>query len=109
MHISALSNKFVRDPREVVKTGDVVKVKVLEVDVKRRRIALTMRLDEAAPRVQGRPAAEGRDKAGGVRPGQGGPRGQGHPREAGRQAAKESAAAADGAMAEALRRALQTR
>jgi uncharacterized protein len=44
VHISALSDKFVKDPRTVVKAGDVVKVKVLEVDLKRKRIALTMRL-----------------------------------------------------------------
>jgi uncharacterized protein len=50
VHVSALSNKFVKDPREVVKAGDHVKVKVLEVDVKRNRIALTMRLSDAAPR-----------------------------------------------------------
>ncbi|EIJ69096.1 Tex family protein [Pasteurella bettyae] len=48
VHISSLSDKFVEDPHQVVKTGDVVKVKVLEVDVARRRIALTMRLDESA-------------------------------------------------------------
>ncbi|MGN6899825.1 helix-hairpin-helix domain-containing protein, partial [Neisseria sp. P0017.S010] len=48
VHISALSNKFVQDPREVVKAGDVVKVKVLEVDAARKRIALTMRLDDEA-------------------------------------------------------------
>ena len=46
VHISALSNKFVQNPREVVKAGDVVKVKVLEVDAARKRIALTMRLDD---------------------------------------------------------------
>lgn len=46
VHISALSDKFVKDPREVVKVGDVVKVKVLEVDVMRKRIALTHRLDD---------------------------------------------------------------
>ncbi|MCS4532926.1 Tex family protein [Neisseria montereyensis] len=46
VHISALSDKFVQDPREVVKAGDVVKVKVLEVDPARKRIALTMRLDD---------------------------------------------------------------
>ncbi len=49
VHISALSNQFVKDPHTVVKTGQVVKVKVLEVDVKRKRIALTMRLSDAAP------------------------------------------------------------
>ncbi|SEQ23741.1 Tex family protein [Basfia succiniciproducens] len=48
VHISSLSDKFVEDPHQVVKTGAVVKVKVLEVDVARRRIALTMRLDESA-------------------------------------------------------------
>ena len=48
VHISLLSDKFVEDPHQVVKTGDVVKVKVLEVDVARKRIALTMRLDESA-------------------------------------------------------------
>ena len=47
VHISSLSDKFVEDPHQVVKTGDVVKVKVLEVDVARKRIALTMRLDES--------------------------------------------------------------
>ncbi|MFT3756943.1 MAG: Tex family protein [Pseudoxanthomonas sp.] len=47
IHISALSDKFVKDPREVVKAGDIVKVKVLEVDVPRKRIALTRRLDDA--------------------------------------------------------------
>jgi len=49
VHISALANKFVKDPREVVKAGDIVKVKVLEVDVARKRISLTMRLEEVAP------------------------------------------------------------
>ncbi|MFK3559101.1 Tex family protein [Pasteurella multocida] len=46
VHISSLSDKFVEDPHQVVKTGDIVKVKVLEVDVPRKRIALTMRLEE---------------------------------------------------------------
>jgi uncharacterized protein len=57
VHISMLANKFVKDPREVVKAGDVVKVKVLEIDEKRKRIALTMRLDEQAarPRDPGMP------------------------------------------------------
>lgn len=49
VHVSALADKFVSDPREIVKTGDIVKVKVLEVDVPRKRISLTMRLhDEVA-------------------------------------------------------------
>lgn len=46
VHISALSNKFVKDPREVVKAGDIVKVKVIEVEVARKRIALSMRMDD---------------------------------------------------------------
>ena len=49
MHISALADRFVKDPRDVVKAGQVVKVKVLEVDLKRQRIALTMRLNDPAP------------------------------------------------------------
>ena len=54
VHISSLSDKFVEEPHQVVKTGDVVKVKVLEVDVARRRIALTMRLDESAVKNDGK-------------------------------------------------------
>ncbi|MDQ7251311.1 Tex family protein [Dongia sedimenti] len=51
VHVSALADRFVKDPREVVKPGDIVKVKVLEVDLKRKRISLTMRLsDEAVKR-----------------------------------------------------------
>ncbi|MDD2341880.1 MAG: helix-hairpin-helix domain-containing protein, partial [Tolumonas sp.] len=46
VHISALTNRYVSDPREVVKAGDIVKVKVVEVDLPRKRIALTMRLDD---------------------------------------------------------------
>jgi len=46
VHISALSSAYVKDPRDVVKAGDVVKVKVMEVDIKRRRIGLSMRLDD---------------------------------------------------------------
>ena len=48
VHISALANTFVKDPREIVKTGDIVRVKVIEIDVKRKRIALSMRLDDSA-------------------------------------------------------------
>lgn len=48
VHISALTNKFIENPRDVVKTGDIVKVKVLAVDMERKRISLTMRLDESA-------------------------------------------------------------
>jgi uncharacterized protein len=48
VHISALADKFVKDPRDVVKAGDIVRVKVMEVDVQRKRIALSMRLDDQA-------------------------------------------------------------
>jgi uncharacterized protein len=47
VHVSALANRFVKDPHDVVKPGQIVKVKVLDVDAKRQRIALTMRLDDA--------------------------------------------------------------
>jgi uncharacterized protein len=53
VHVSQLAHKFVNDAREVVKTGQVVKVKVLEVDAARKRISLTMKLDAAAPRRDG--------------------------------------------------------
>lgn len=56
VHVSAMSTKFIKDPHEVVKAGQVVKVKVIDVDVKRQRIALTMRLDDdaAAPGMTSR-------------------------------------------------------
>ncbi len=90
VHVSAMSRSFVKDPREVVKPGDVVRVKVLEVDRARKRIALTLRLDDEpgqapaprAPAAQPRPVAGGRTGGGPVREGSGG-----------------------GALAEALRRA----
>lgn len=55
VHVSQLADRFIKDPHEVVKAGDVVKVRVVEVDVKRKRIALTMRKDggEAAPAPRG--------------------------------------------------------
>ena len=53
VHVSAMSTKFIKDPHEVVKAGQVVKVKVLEMDVKRQRIALTMRLDDDFARWRG--------------------------------------------------------
>ncbi|TDR41187.1 uncharacterized protein DFR29_11199 [Tahibacter aquaticus] len=81
VHVSALSTKFVKDPREVVKAGDVVKVKVLEVDLPRKRIALTMRLDDPIGEAAkpGAPAAPG----GGNRPDSRGPRRDNAPRNAG--------------------------
>lgn len=61
VHVSALSTKFIKDPREVVKAGDIVRVKVLEVDIPRSRIALTMRLDDKpGERVTQKPSHPGR-------------------------------------------------
>lgn len=68
VHVSVLANRFVKDPHEVVKPGDVVKVKVVEVDLKRKRIALSMRMDETpAPRqdrAQGERGASDRGPGG---------------------------------------------
>jgi protein Tex len=72
VHVSALSHKFVKDPREVVKAGDHVRVKVLEVDVKRNRIALTLRLDDdAAPRAPASPRRDDRANPRGAAPDRG--------------------------------------
>ncbi|RAB86761.1 RNA-binding transcriptional accessory protein [Burkholderia multivorans] len=70
VHVSAMSTKFIKDPHEVVKAGQVVKVKALDVDVKRQRISLTMRLDdEAAPGLSSRGTQErGNAARGGARP-----------------------------------------
>ena len=81
VHISAMANHFVQDPRDVVKTGDLVRVKVISVDLPRKRIALTMRLDDQPgtqePRADrskdSRPT--GRKQSSGDRPPRGGGRG----------------------------------
>jgi uncharacterized protein len=72
VHISAMSKTFIKDPREAAKPGDIVKVKVLEVDAPRKRIALTMRLDDAFDAR----AAENSARGGGSRDGLGGGRPQ---------------------------------
>ncbi|OAR23126.1 RNA-binding transcriptional accessory protein [Streptomyces sp. ERV7] len=94
-HVSALSNKFVKDPREVVKPGDIVKVKVMDVDVPRKRISLTLRLDDdtsgGGPKREGRPPQQRQQQRGG------GDRNRG-----GRQSPPPPA---NGAMADALRKA----
>lgn len=82
IHISALADRYVKDPREVVKAGDIVKVRVLEVDIPRKRIALTRRLDDTPPPVReerGVQGARGNNGGGnGPRNGRdGGGRGQG--------------------------------
>ncbi|MDX1539322.1 Tex family protein [Arsukibacterium sp.] len=65
VHISSLTDKFVSDPHQVVKAGDIVKVKVLEVDINRKRIALTMRLDEQPqPKSSGNTLAKATSSAG---------------------------------------------
>jgi uncharacterized protein len=53
VHVSQLADRFVKDPRDVVKAGDIVNVKVVEVDLKRKRIALTMKLTETPARPAG--------------------------------------------------------
>lgn len=94
VHISALSEKFVKDAHEVVKAGQVVKVKVLEVDEKRKRVALTMRLNDT-------PGAN-------IRKSDDGPRGQRDQRPGGgqrfQQAPRSQGPAPSGAMAEAFAR-----
>jgi uncharacterized protein len=107
VHVSAMSRKFVSDPREVVTSGQVVRVKVMEVDEARKRISLTLRLDdEPGARTSGpRPKTDNRQQVG---PAQGGRTpsgrdGKGRPdRDQGR---RPTPAPAGGAMAEALRRA----
>ena len=65
VHVSALANRFVSDPREVVKSGQVVRVKVLEADPERKRISLTLRLDDEPAASGGRSASGGRAASGG--------------------------------------------
>ncbi|MFO1150122.1 MAG: Tex family protein [Alsobacter sp.] len=99
VHISALADRFVKDPRDVVKPGDVVKVKVLDVDKARKRIALTMRLTDEP----GRAAGAGRDAP---RPAPG----AGRPPQGSKPAPRSPeprAPAAEGALADALRRAAE--
>ena len=93
VHISMMSTKFIKDPREVVKAGDVVKVKVLEVDVARKRIALTMRLEDTAARTRdaGSQAPE-RDR-------------NRRPQQPAKQPAREAEPVGSGLMAEAFARA----
>ncbi|MGZ4627232.1 MAG: S1 RNA-binding domain-containing protein, partial [Kineosporiaceae bacterium] len=94
VHVSALSTTFVKDPRDVVKPGDVVRVKVLAVDVPRKRISLTLRLDDGGPRPRKAP-----ERAGGQAGGQDGRGG----REGRRRPDPEPGP--QGALADALRRA----
>ncbi|OPG04511.1 RNA-binding transcriptional accessory protein [Microbispora sp. GKU 823] len=72
VHVSAMSNSFVKDPREVVKPGDIVRVKVLDVDLQRKRISLTLRLEDetAGNGRRGGPNGEAREDRQGGRRGQ---------------------------------------
>ncbi|WP_161167608.1 Tex family protein [Streptomyces sp. SID5910] len=98
VHVSAMSKTFVKDPRDVVKPGDIVKVKVLDVDIPRKRVSLTLRLDdEAAPQGEpkkergGKPPRQRQQRQGGAGGGKGRP--------------GSAPAPSNGAMADALRRA----
>ncbi|MER6113371.1 Tex family protein [Streptomyces hirsutus] len=107
VHVSAMSKTFVKDPRDVVKPGDIVKVKVLDIDIPRKRISLTLRLDDEAAEQTESPA--GRRQRGGARPpqqrqGQGGRAGGGGGGR-GSGGARPAPAPANSAMADALRRA----
>ncbi|QRG08369.1 RNA-binding transcriptional accessory protein [Xanthobacter dioxanivorans] len=99
VHVSALADRFVKDPHEVVKAGDVVKVRVVEVDVKRKRIALSMRKDDAGARPSGGRPQEARND---------GPRNEGRANEARRAPPpareKPGQGAFGAALAEALKR-----
>jgi uncharacterized protein len=80
VHVSALSRTFVKDPRDVVKPGDIVRVKVLDVDIPRKRISLTLRLEDEAtpgPRTPAQDGAPGGQRSGGARGGGGGRGGSG--------------------------------
>ncbi|WP_308119048.1 Tex family protein [Streptomyces sp. JJ38] len=104
VHVSAMSKTFVKDPRDVAKPGDIVKVKVLEVDENRKRISLTLRLDDEpgkpdGERRGGRPAGVPQRREG-ERRGQRGGRKDGR-----REGRRQDAPPANDAMADALRRA----
>jgi protein Tex len=103
VHVSALSDSFVSDPRDVVKSGDIVRVKVLDVDLPRKRISLTMRLNDEARSGRGEQQRGGGERRGNP-PRQGGNRG-GQGGQGGRRGGGQDRPAPGGAMADALRRA----
>ncbi|MFP5068245.1 Tex family protein [Pseudonocardia nantongensis] len=126
VHVSAMSKDFVSDPRDVAKSGDVVKVKVLEIDEARKRISLTLRLDDEPGGEKQRGGGQGSGGQGGERGGKGGggprggrpqnDRGQGGPRGGGQKGGGKPGggthrrddrkpAPSNDAMAEAMRRA----
>ncbi|WP_018179269.1 Tex family protein [Jongsikchunia kroppenstedtii] len=102
VHVSAMSDRFVSDPHEVVRSGQVVRVKVLEVDVDRQRIGLTLRLnDEVGADKRGPSPKRG---GGQGRPNGGGQRG-GRPQNGGRDSGRGNRSQPSGSMADALRNA----
>jgi uncharacterized protein len=104
VHVSAMSHNFVKDPRDVVKPGDVVRIKVLDVDVPRSRIGLTLRLDDEVPAGGARSSGgqQGRgDQTRRPRPGQGGRPNGG----SGHRGGGDRSSAPTGALADAFRRA----
>ncbi|MFI7098897.1 Tex family protein [Streptomyces sp. NPDC050161] len=116
VHVSAMSKTFVKEPREVVKPGDIVRVKVLDVDIPRKRISLTLRLDDepgkgGAAGGERRGGAGGGERRGGGQRSGGGrggaqrPSGGGQQRGGERRGGGREAAPANDAMADALRRA----
>ncbi|WP_431047401.1 Tex family protein [Streptomyces sp. P1-3] len=113
VHVSAMSKTFVKDPRDVVKPGDIVKVKVLDVDIPRKRISLTLRLDDGAGAPSGGVRGGDRGERGerADRGGRGGGAKRGAPQQRrgngreGRGGGGRDAAPVNGAMADALRRA----
>jgi uncharacterized protein len=101
VHVSALSHTFVKDPRDAVKAGDIVKVKVMEVDLPRQRIGLSMRLDDEPGQARGgRPATGVNDSRGGSRDNRGA-------RPSTSNVPKPSATPSNSAFADALTRALK--
>ncbi|MFJ7074344.1 Tex family protein [Streptomyces sp. NPDC098781] len=105
VHVSAMSKTFVKDPRDVVKPGDIVKVKVLDVDIPRKRISLTLRLDDEAAAQGGQQGNGGgeRRQRGGRPPQQ--RQGQRQNRGGGGGGSRQAPPPANSAMADALRRA----
>ena len=73
VHVSQLADRFVKDPREVVKAGDIVKVRVVDVDLKRRRVALTMKLQQGAADGRGKSVETKRSEPAPGRPTPGNP------------------------------------
>jgi len=106
VHVSALADKFVKDPRDVVKAGDIVKVKVMEVDLARKRIALSMRLDDTPGEQRGGRERQGSASSQDANPPRGGRRdGKGGGKRGGQQPSSPTQPAPGGAFAAAFAKA----